>query len=77
LQALTLDAIRPIRPIRPIRIEIGSAPSGRIAVWTTGEDEALSVVFDARSRDRAEAPRCCSPVDRSIAAGPLTPVLRY
>jgi len=48
LQALTLDAIR------LIRIEIGSAPSGRIAVWTAGEHEALSVFFDARSLDRAQ-----------------------
>jgi hypothetical protein len=48
MQAWTLDAIR------HIRIELGRAPSGRIAVWTTGEQEALSVFFDARSLDRAQ-----------------------
>jgi hypothetical protein len=48
LQALTLDAIR------HIRIELGSAPSGRIAVWTTGGQEALSLFFDGRSLDRAQ-----------------------
>jgi hypothetical protein len=40
--------------IRHIRIELGSAPSGRIAVWTTASDqEALSMFFDARSLERA------------------------
>jgi hypothetical protein len=40
--------------IRHIRIELGSAPSGRIAVWTTtAEPEALSMFFDARSLGRA------------------------
>jgi hypothetical protein len=46
-QAWTLDTIR------HMRIELGSAPSGRIAVWTTGAQEALSMFFDARSLDRA------------------------
>jgi hypothetical protein len=46
-QAYTLDTIR------HMRIELGSAPSGRIAVWTTGAQEALSMFFDARSLDRA------------------------
>lgn len=48
VQAFRLDAIR------HIRIELGGASSGRIAVWTTGDQEALSVFFDARSRDRAQ-----------------------
>ena len=48
LQAFGLEAIR------HLRIELGSAPSGRIAVWTTASDqEALSMFFDARSLDRA------------------------
>ncbi|HET7029947.1 MAG TPA: hypothetical protein VFI34_05515 [Candidatus Limnocylindrales bacterium] len=43
-----------LNEIRHVRIELGSAPSGRIAVWTTGaESEALSMFFDARSLDRA------------------------
>jgi hypothetical protein len=46
-QAYTLDTIR------HMRIELGSAPSGRIAIWTTGPQEALSMFFDARSLDRA------------------------
>jgi hypothetical protein len=48
VQAFDLDAIR------HIRIELGSAPSGRIAVWTTGGQEVLSMFFDARSLDRAQ-----------------------
>jgi hypothetical protein len=47
VQAYSLDAIR------HMRIELGSAPSGRIAVWTTGAQEAVSMFFDARSLDRA------------------------
>jgi hypothetical protein len=46
-QVYSLDAIR------RMRIELGSAPSGRIAVWTTGDHAALSMFFDARSLDRA------------------------
>ena len=47
IQAFDLEAIR------HIRIELGSAPSGRIVVWTTGGQEGLSMFFDARSLDRA------------------------
>lgn len=47
VQAFDLEAIR------HIRIELGSAPSGRIAVWTTGGHEVLSMFFDARSLERA------------------------
>jgi len=48
LQAYALE------DVRHIRIEMGSAPSGRIAVWTSGaEHEVLSMFFDARSLDRA------------------------
>lgn len=44
----------PLNVIRHLRIEMGTAPSGRIAVWTTAsETEALSMFFDARSLDRA------------------------
>lgn len=43
-----------LEEIRHLRIELGSAPSGRIAVWTMASDqEALSMFFDARSLDRA------------------------
>jgi len=42
-----------LESIRHIRIEMGSAPSGRIAVWTTDGHEALSMFFDAKSLDRA------------------------
>jgi hypothetical protein len=48
LQSYDLDGIR------HLRIELGSAPSGRVAVWTTGADqESLSMFFDARSLERA------------------------
>jgi hypothetical protein len=47
-QAITLDAIR------HVRIELGSAPSGRVVVWTVGDQEAVSMFFDARSLDRAQ-----------------------
>jgi hypothetical protein len=40
--------------IRHIRIELGTSPSGRIAVWTmAAEAEAVSMFFDARSLERA------------------------
>lgn len=39
--------------IRHLRLEMGSAPSGRIAVWTAADAEAVSMFFDARSLDRA------------------------
>jgi len=48
VQALALDAIR------YIRIELGSAPSGRIAVRTTDGQEAFSMFFDGRSLARAQ-----------------------
>jgi hypothetical protein len=43
----------PLDEIRHIRIELGNAPSGRIAVWTAAPQESLSMFFDARSLDRA------------------------
>ena len=46
-RAYSLDSIR------HIRIELGSAPSGRIAAWTTGAEEVISMFFDVRSLDRA------------------------
>jgi hypothetical protein len=45
-QAWTLDQIQ------HIAIELGTAPSGRIAIRTTGQ-EAISMFFEARSLDRA------------------------
>lgn len=42
----------PLDTIRQMHIELGSAPSGRIAVTTTGP-EAISMFFDARSLERA------------------------
>ena len=43
-----------LESILHIRIELGSAPSGRVAVWTTGGQEVLSMFFDARSLERAQ-----------------------
>ena len=43
----------PLGQIRHLRLELGSAPSGRIAVWTDASQEAVSMFFDARSLDRA------------------------
>jgi len=43
----------PLEIIRHVRLELGSAPSGRIAVWTDPGQEAVSMFFDARSLDRA------------------------
>ena len=40
--------------IRQLRLELGSAPSGRIAVWTNTGQEVVSMFFDARSLDRAQ-----------------------
>ena len=37
-----------------IHIELGTGDSGRIAVWV-GDQEAVSMFFDARSIDRAYA----------------------
>jgi hypothetical protein len=43
----------PLASIRHLRLELGSPPSGRIAVWTDASQEAVSMFFDARSLDRA------------------------
>ena len=43
----------PLDAITLIRLEPGAPPSGRIAVWI-GAQEAVSMFFDARSRDRAQ-----------------------
>ena len=43
----------PLADIQLIRLEMGSAPSGRIAVSTTSGQEAVSMFFDARSLKRA------------------------
>ena len=43
----------PLESVRHLRLELGSAPSGRIAVWTNSVQEAVSMFFDARSLDRA------------------------
>ncbi len=43
----------PLEQIRHLRLELGSGPSGRIAVWTDASQEALSMFFDGRSLDRA------------------------
>ena len=43
----------PLEQIRHLRLELGSGPSGRIAVWTDASHEAVSMFFDARSLDRA------------------------
>jgi hypothetical protein len=39
--------------ITHIRLEPGTPPSGRIAVWI-GSEEVVSMFFDARSSDRAQ-----------------------
>jgi hypothetical protein len=44
----------PLEVVRHLRLELGSAPSGRIAVWTDASQEAVSMFFDARSLDRAQ-----------------------
>jgi hypothetical protein len=43
----------PLEQIRHLRLELGSGPSGRIAVWTDASQEAVSMFFDARALDRA------------------------
>ncbi|HLO34731.1 MAG TPA: hypothetical protein VK194_01550 [Candidatus Deferrimicrobium sp.] len=43
----------PLVEIRHVRLELGSAPSGRIVVWTSAGPEAVSMFFDSRSLDRA------------------------
>jgi hypothetical protein len=47
IQSFDLDAIR------HLRLELGRGPAGRIALWTVGGNEAVSMFFDARSLDRA------------------------
>jgi hypothetical protein len=44
----------PIESISHIRVEPGERMSGRVAVWT-GAQEAVSMFFDGRSADRANA----------------------
>jgi len=48
IQTFALDQIR------HLRLELGSAPSGRIAIWTSARQEAVSMFFEARSLDRAQ-----------------------
>ena len=48
IQSFDLDSIG------HLRLELGSAPSGRIALWSRRGTEAVSMFFDARSRDRAQ-----------------------
>ena len=43
----------PLMAVRHLRLELGTAPSGRIAVSTEDGQEAVSMFFDARSLDRA------------------------
>ena len=43
----------PLELVSHIRLEPGVPPSGRIAIWVGGQ-EAVSMFFDARSRDRAQ-----------------------
>jgi hypothetical protein len=42
----------PIENVSHIRLERGTGPSGRIAIWVEGH-EAVSMFFDARSIDQA------------------------
>ena len=42
----------PIENVSHIRLELGTGPSGRIAIWVEGH-EAVSMFFDARSIDLA------------------------
>ena len=44
----------PHERIGRVRIERGTAGSGRIVVWSTGDVEAASMFFEARARDRAD-----------------------
>ena len=37
-----------------VRLELGTAPSGRIVLWTNSRHEAVSMFFEARSLDRAQ-----------------------
>jgi hypothetical protein len=44
----------PLESIVHVRLELGNAPSGRIAVSTAAGQEAVSMFFDARSLERAQ-----------------------
>jgi hypothetical protein len=44
----------PLGQLDRVRIDVGSGPSGRIVVWSAGDLEAVSMFFEAKSRDRAE-----------------------
>jgi hypothetical protein len=43
----------PLETVRHLRVELGTSPSGRIAVWSTAGPEVVSMFFDARSFERA------------------------
>lgn len=43
----------PIGDLRYIRLELGTGASGRIAIWTAGDQEVVSMFIDTRSLDRA------------------------
>jgi hypothetical protein len=68
-----------LESIRHIRLELGSAPSGRIAVWTETSQEAVSMFFHARSLDRAQElidlarPQIARRRRRGPGAGPVRP----
>jgi hypothetical protein len=69
----------PFDAIRHLRLELGSPPSGRIAVWTQAGQEAVSMFFDARSLDRAHElmdaarPRIARQRRRGPGARPVRP----
>jgi hypothetical protein len=69
----------PLAAIRHLRLEMGSAPSGRIAVWTSASQEAVSMFFDTRSLDRAHElldiarPLIAQRRRRGLGAGPVRP----
>jgi hypothetical protein len=46
-------ASHPLETIRQLHLELGSGPSGRVAIGTEPGKEAVSMFFDARSLDRA------------------------
>jgi hypothetical protein len=43
----------PLETIQHLRVVLGTAPSGRVAVWSTTGQEVVSMFFDGRSFDRA------------------------
>jgi hypothetical protein len=69
----------PLETIRHLRLELGSGPSGRIAVWTDSSQEAVSMFFDARSLDRAHElidvarPQIARQRRHGPGAGPIPP----